>query len=305
MLISFRNTLIGKSEVDGFEAGVDDPRTTYLGSDEIARNTSVMTYSNAARLALLVGSLTLVGCDDTAQKESGAPTATAPLSPSDATITAAPSTNAAAAEKPADTKETPTEAKPADAKPAEPAPEAKPADAKHADATPAAEPPANPAVKLEPVKFDAFLARMAQNKDSKYTIVDVWASWCIPCKENFPHLLELDKKYASKGLKVASLSFDDPAEPKQVSDAKKFLTEKNATITNYLLDEESGVGNEKLNISAIPAVFIYGPDGKEVKRFTLDDPNHQFTYSDVEKAVVALLDGKPIPEGLGDKPAAK
>ena len=37
---------------------------------------------------------------------------------------------------------------------------------------------------------------------------------------------------------------------------------------------------------------VFGRDGKEVKRFTMDDPNNQFTYDEVEKAVVALLDGK-------------
>ena len=46
---------------------------------------------------------------------------------------------------------------------------------------------------------------------------------------------------------------------------------------------------EKLNINAIPAVFIFGPDGKEVKRFTMDDPKNQFTYDEVEKAIVAFL----------------
>ena len=60
-------------------------------------------------------------------------------------------------------------------------------------------------------------------------------------------------------------------------------------FTNYLLDEEAGVGYEKLNINAIPAVFLFGPDGKELKRFTLDDPDKQFTYEQVEQAVQELL----------------
>jgi hypothetical protein len=47
-----------------------------------------------------------------------------------------------------------------------------------------------------------------------------------------------------------------------------------------------------LNINAIPAVFVYGPDGKEVKRFTMDDTKNQFTYDEVEKAIAALLDSK-------------
>jgi hypothetical protein len=58
-----------------------------------------------------------------------------------------------------------------------------------------------------------------------------------------------------------------------------------------LLDEEFGVGFEKLDINAIPAVFVYGPDGKLVKKYTMDDPNHQFTYAQVEKDVAALLEG--------------
>jgi thiol-disulfide isomerase/thioredoxin len=151
------------------------------------------------------------------------------------------------------------------------------------------------AVKLEPVKYDEFLARIAANKDAKYTLVDAWATWCGPCKENFPHLVEMHRKYAGKGLAVVSLSFDDPAATKQVEEAKEFLRDKKADFTNFLLDEAEGVGFEKLNINAIPAVFLYGPDGKLVKRFTMDDPNNQFTYDEVEKAVVALLDGKPLP----------
>ena len=90
-----------------------------------------------------------------------------------------------------------------------------------------------------------------------------------------------------------------------VAEAERFLREKKAAFTNVLLDENFGDGFDKLNINAIPAVFIFGPDGKEVKRFTMDDPNHQFEYSDVEQAVVALLEGKPLPKDDGAKPAEK
>jgi thiol-disulfide isomerase/thioredoxin len=147
-------------------------------------------------------------------------------------------------------------------------------------------------VKLEPVKFDEFLSRIAANKRAKLTMVDCWATWCGPCKENFPHVVEMHRKYGDKGLAVVSMSFDDPKDAKQVAEAKKFLDEKKAVFTNFLLDEEEGVGFEKLRINAIPAVFLYGPDGKLVKRFTLDDPDKQFTYDEVEKTVESLLAGK-------------
>ncbi|MHC5540056.1 TlpA disulfide reductase family protein [Singulisphaera rosea] len=150
-------------------------------------------------------------------------------------------------------------------------------------------------VKLETVTFDEYLARISKNK-AKFTLVDAWATWCPPCKANFPHLVDMNTKYASKGLATVSLSFDDPTNTKQVNEAKQFLKDKKAVFANYLLDEGEGVGFDKFEINTIPAVFLYGPEGKLLRKFTLDDPNHQFTYEDVEKAVIAVLDGKPLPE---------
>jgi thiol-disulfide isomerase/thioredoxin len=148
-------------------------------------------------------------------------------------------------------------------------------------------------VKLEHLNWSQFQARLAANDKFKYTLVDAWATTCGPCKENFPHVIEMHRKYAKKGLAVISLSLDDPTSKHAIAEAEKFLKEKKSVVTNVLLEEEFGVGFEKLGISTIPAVFLYSPSGKELKRFTMDDPNNQFTYDEVEKAVVALLDGKP------------
>lgn len=149
-------------------------------------------------------------------------------------------------------------------------------------------------VKLETVKFDEFLSRISKNK-AKFTLVDAWATWCPPCRANFPHLVDMNTKYGSKGLAAVSLSFDDPTNTKAVEEAKQFLKDKKAVFANYLLDEGEGVGFDKLEINTIPAVFLYGEGGKLLRKFTLDDPNNQFTYEEVEKAVVAVLDGKPLP----------
>jgi peroxiredoxin len=102
----------------------------------------------------------------------------------------------------------------------------------------------------------------------------------------------MHKKFADKGLQVISLSFDDPEDEAAVKEAMKFLESKKSNIINILLDEGEGGGFEKFHVNTIPAVFVYGPDGKEVKRFTMDDPDNQFTYDEVEKAISALLDAK-------------
>jgi thiol-disulfide isomerase/thioredoxin len=146
-------------------------------------------------------------------------------------------------------------------------------------------------VKLERLTWKQLQDRLVNNK-VKFTVVDAWSTTCGPCKENFPHVVEMHRKYAKKGVAVISLSLDDPSDKAAVDEAEKFLKSRHALFTNVLLDETFGEGFEKLKIGAIPAVFVFGPDGKEVKRFTMDDPNNQFTYDEVEKAVVALLDGK-------------
>ncbi|MDR3638376.1 MAG: thioredoxin domain-containing protein [Isosphaeraceae bacterium] len=227
-----------------------------------------------AALALLVCAFGGIGCEPAPTDKPA--TDSAPIPPA---IT--PSITA-----PPDTKKEPAETAPKDSPPA----------GAKSDAGAASD----GAVTLQKLTYADFLAKVAKNPGAKYTIVDAWASWCGPCKENFPHLVAMNQKYAGKGLAVASLSLDDPKKPKDVAAAEKFLREKKATFTNVLLDEDAdaGVGFEKLNVNSIPAVFVFDPSGKEVKRFTGDDPNNQFTYDEVEKYVVALLEGK-TPPGSG------
>jgi thiol-disulfide isomerase/thioredoxin len=150
-------------------------------------------------------------------------------------------------------------------------------------------------VKLVSLKYDAFKVKVAEakSKNYKYTLVDLWASNCGPCKENFPHLISVHQKYAPKGLQVMSLSLDDTSDAKAVESARKFLQEMKAPFLNVLLDEEYGVGFDKFDINAVPAVFVFDANGKQVRKYTLDDPNNQFTYDQVEKEVAELLSGKP------------
>jgi thiol-disulfide isomerase/thioredoxin len=147
-------------------------------------------------------------------------------------------------------------------------------------------------VKLVPVKWKGYLEQVASNKKAKLVVVDAWATWCGPCMKNFPHLVEMHEKYADKGLVAISLSLDEPDNPKKVAAATAFLKEKKAVFTNLLLNEKMDEAFEKLNISAIPAVFVYTPDGKEIKRFTLEDVDNQFTYEQVEAYVKDYLEGK-------------
>jgi len=136
-------------------------------------------------------------------------------------------------------------------------------------------------VSLTKVKWTELEKAIAAHK-GKVIIVDVWANYCIPCKEKFPHMLELQKKYADKGLVLIAVNLDDDDD---AAKALAFLKKVDAKIENYRLDEKADVVEDKLGGTALPIVNVFGRDGKRAKAYT----EHPIEIEDVEKLAVSLL----------------
>jgi thiol-disulfide isomerase/thioredoxin len=121
----------------------------------------------------------------------------------------------------------------------------------------------------------------------KIVVVDAWATWCIPCKTEFPHLVELHNKYELQGVVCISVSVDDL---KSKDKALKFLKQEKATFANYLFQ---GKSDDELNnawvFSGVPVVRVYQPSGELAKQFSNADTNDQFTYKDVEALVQKMV----------------
>ncbi|MEZ5347434.1 MAG: TlpA family protein disulfide reductase [Pyrinomonadaceae bacterium] len=66
----------------------------------------------------------------------------------------------------------------------------------------------------------------------KPLLVNFWATWCIPCREEFPDLVEIDAEYKDK-IDFITITLDDPAEINR--DVAKFLASMKATMPTYLL----------------------------------------------------------------------
>ena len=158
-----------------------------------------------------------------------------------------------------------------------------------ANVTPRARAAAAPAaVTLRQVSFDEWQKVLAAERGHP-VVVDLWATWCLPCLDRLPHLVALAQRYAPQGVRFLTLSLDDTTDEQALAFARRFLTEKRATFPNYLLDEPMGSSFDKLGIAGVPAVLVYDRNGKLARKLTTDDPNAQFTDDDVERAIRELV----------------
>ena len=103
-------------------------------------------------------------------------------------------------------------------------------------------------------------------KDARPLLVNFWATWCDPCREEFPDLVKLDTDYGTKKINFVAISLDDVADLKTA--VPKFLQEMKATMPVVLLnvnDPEPAIKVVDATWDGqLPATFLYDKDGKVV-----------------------------------------
>jgi peroxiredoxin len=96
----------------------------------------------------------------------------------------------------------------------------------------------------------------------KYVLVDFWASWCRPCREENPNVVKAYNKYKDKNFTVLGVSLDQNRAP-----WVKAITNDNLAWTQ--VSDLKGWNNEaaaKYNIQSIPQNFLIDPSGKIVAK---------------------------------------
>jgi thiol-disulfide isomerase/thioredoxin len=152
-------------------------------------------------------------------------------------------------------------------------------------AVPAQEKASPPKAELKVAKYDQ-LADTVRQLRGKVVVVDFWGISCLPCKKNFPHLVQMQQKYGSQGLAVVSVAIrmdEDISLAEEQSQVLTFLRQQNATFPNLFLDESAAFYQPKLHFEAVPCVYVFNRDGRW---YQFKD---EFEYADVEKRVVELL----------------
>jgi len=86
-------------------------------------------------------------------------------------------------------------------------------------------------------------------------LLDVWATWCDPCRDSLPMYHDLNKEYGPKGLKVYAINVD--AESKSV---EPFLRELKVQLP-VLLDPNGAVAERTLKVKVMPTAFLFDRKG--------------------------------------------
>lgn len=162
---------------------------------------------------------------------------------------------------------------------------------------PADEKPAEAStVSVQFATWDETLSLVAAHK-GKVVVLDAWSTSCQPCKEEFPNLVKLHKTHGNGGLVCMSLACDyngTKNKPPEFYKERilKFLTKQEATFLNLISTVPSDELYEQMKLNSIPAVYVFGRDGKLVKRFDnekIEKEEDAFTYKEVTKLVEELL----------------
>ena len=150
--------------------------------------------------------------------------------------------------------------------------------------------PANSGVSLKPISF-AQWDDTIKNYRSNVVVVDLWATWCLPCVKRFPKMVEMSHKFADRNVRFVSINFDDPADAEALPKVNQFLQDMQADFDNYYFKENLIDAFDYMKIIGLPTVLVFDADGNEARRLTGVNPNNQFTDKDIEAAVNKLLTG--------------
>ena len=143
--------------------------------------------------------------------------------------------------------------------------------------------PVKPVVK--PINTDDLKALISKQKD-KPLLLNFWATWCDPCRDEFPDLVKIDGEFRPQSLDFVTVSLDEMTE--LTTGVPKFLVQMKATMPTFLLN----VTDPEPAIDAVdpkwqgdlPATFLYNEKGEVVfKHFGRVDTAELRTA--IEKAV--------------------
>ncbi len=141
------------------------------------------------------------------------------------------------------------------------------------------------AAKIPQIDGAGIQKELAKRK-GKVVVLNLWATWCAPCRQEFPGLVKLYNKYRAQGVDVIVVSVDDVDAQAQVAE---FLSRQKAKMPAFI--KKPGDSEKFINAidrdwpGAIPYTVVYDRNGKPFAKLLGDHTFEQFEAV-VKKALV-------------------
>lgn len=104
--------------------------------------------------------------------------------------------------------------------------------------------------------LDAARTKSLADYRGQVVLLNVWATWCLPCRVEMPSIEKLHQAYAPKGLKIVAVSVDDPGTDAQIRDFVKSFG-----LTFEVLHDAPNKITEDYQLTGYPETFVIGRDG--------------------------------------------
>jgi len=111
-------------------------------------------------------------------------------------------------------------------------------------------------------------------------LIDFWATWCAPCREEVPMFKELYATYASQGFTIVAIAAED-------ADAIREYVKSNGIEYPNLVDADEAV-SDLYEVPALPSAFLLDREGRIVEEFVGPKPRKV-----LEKKIRELLESQP------------
>jgi len=111
---------------------------------------------------------------------------------------------------------------------------------------------------------EAGLTQLIEKRNGKILFINVWATWCVPCREEFPDLVRLAEDYRGRAVDFVGISADYPDETE--SKILPFLKSQKANFPNFVQDFARAENLINMLDSSwsggLPATFVYNSSGR-------------------------------------------
>ena len=125
--------------------------------------------------------------------------------------------------------------------------------------------PNKPLPVVSAIDTDALKGLITQQRE-RPLLVNFWATFCDPCRDEFPELVKIDKDYGPQSLEFVTVSLDDMSDIK--TSVPQFLSSMKATMPAYLLnvmDPEAAINFIDVKWRGdLPATYLYNEKGEVV-----------------------------------------